>query len=61
MDKGCSLIFPWMNLYFYLLVFDCTFYKMKLKDKIEPQHNNTKVLKPTHILIALQPDKLFQI
>ena len=37
-SKGCSLIFPWMNFYFYLLVFDCTFYKMKLRDKIE-QHN----------------------
>ena len=24
-SKGCSLIFPWMNFYFYLLVFDCTF------------------------------------
>ena len=40
-SKGCSLIFPWMNFYFYLLVFYCTFYKMKLTDKIEPQHNNT--------------------
>ena len=27
-----------MKNYFYLLVFDCTFYKMKLTDKIEPQH-----------------------
>ena len=40
-SKGCSLIFPWMNFYFYLLVFYCTFYKMKLTDKIEQQHNNT--------------------
>ena len=40
-SKGCSLIFPWMNFYFYLLVFYCTFYKMKLTDKIEPRHNNT--------------------
>ena len=59
-SKRCSLIFRWMNFYFYLLVFDCTFYKMKLTDKIEPQHN-TLILKPTHILIALWPDKLFQI
>ena len=36
-SKGCSLIFPWMNFYFYFLVFDCTFYKMKLTEKLS--HN----------------------
>ena len=30
-SKGCSLIFPWMNFYFYLLVFDFPKWNLQIK------------------------------